>query len=130
MGVNLRNDQGMTTIFLSERVHRATTDSSITGNLSVGMETISKEEYDSQRRRWATWTNRKTVHRRASNKDLLSRIQPHLVEGHRLACPVDGEQRLGRVAYQRRATNLLEESHTIDNGQRLLEFVNGDNLPS
>lgn len=60
----------------------------------------------------------------------MSRIQPHLVEGQRLASPVEGEQRLGRVAHQRRPTILLDESHTIDNGHRLLEFVNDDNLPS
>lgn len=60
----------------------------------------------------------------------MSRIQPHLVEGQRLASPVEGEQRLGRVAHQRRPTILLDENHTIDNGQRLLEFVNDDNLPS
>lgn len=56
-----------------------------------------KEGYDSQAQRLGY---RKTVLRwRTSNKYLLSRFQPHPIEGQSLADPVEGEQRLNRVAH-------------------------------
>lgn len=60
-----------------------------------------KEGYDSQAQRSAaTWAYRKTVLRwRTSNKHLLSRFQPHAIEGQSLVDPVEGEQRLNRVAH-------------------------------
>lgn len=54
MGVNLRNDQIMAIAFFWERVHEATSDSSITGMPSAGMEMFPKEEYETQGRQWAT----------------------------------------------------------------------------